>query len=163
MDHLHSHFGVPVPGVYVANNYRTALQYPIASTARPGYGGCKPGISGGTVIAHDGTYPMRCVLRCLALPTNQLWHSTRTRQSLFMPQHLYITHIIFHAVHPEICHQSYENHTFDETRCRDPSALLQTRAGQMIQYSDTSIPSTLTTMKRHHGKHVSRVTKTLQT
>ena len=89
---------------------------------------------------------MRCVLRCLALPTNQLWHSAKSHQSLFMPQHLYITHIIFHAVHPEICHQSYQNHTFDETRCLNPAVLLQSKAGRMKRYSGTAILGTLATM-----------------
>ena len=129
-DQLHEHVSMAVPGVYMANNYRSALQYPMTSTSRANTGGYRGGTSGGTLLAEDGTYPMRCVIRCLASPHHQLWHSTKTKQSLFMPSSVHITHIIFQAVHPEICHQVYAQLSFGETTVTKVQKLLTLKNGR---------------------------------
>ena len=65
---LYKHFQLPVPVAYMANNYGAALQYPIWVTSREHYGGSHKGISGGRLMATDDTYPMHCVIRCMADP-----------------------------------------------------------------------------------------------
>eukprot|EP00974_Lingulodinium_polyedra_P090721 8798620-Lingulodinium_polyedra.AAC.1 len=61
-DALTEHFGFPVPGVYVAPSVRAAMQYPIAPTTLnvtvPGQRK-KSMIPGGTLIARDGSAPLR--------------------------------------------------------------------------------------------------------
>ena len=76
-DHLQYHFGMAVPGVYVADNFNTASQYPIYATTGkvPVTGSLKAqDIPGGSVIAHDGTAPLRAVFRCIARKSDRLWH-----------------------------------------------------------------------------------------
>ena len=71
-----SHYGMPVPGVYVAPSWRTASQYPIMPTTGnvPAPGQNKQSqLSGGTLIAGDGTPPLRVVVQMMAEPTKRLW------------------------------------------------------------------------------------------
>eukprot|EP00974_Lingulodinium_polyedra_P074112 7181390-Lingulodinium_polyedra.AAC.1 len=61
---------------------------------------------GGTLVANDGTPPLRVVLRLLADPEDKLWKRTKqTEQSLFQPEHLYISHVFIYAVKPEYVHE----------------------------------------------------------
>ena len=57
--YLMAQYDTAVPGVYVGVTFTTASQYPMAVTAANGW-------SGGQLIAPDGTYPMRAVLRIIA-------------------------------------------------------------------------------------------------
>ena len=87
--------------MYVAKAWRVASTYPMTETTRTHGVGSVPG---GSLIADDGTYPMRAVIRVVADPDQQLW-STGSNQALLMPQGLHITHSFFYAVHPEIIHR----------------------------------------------------------
>ncbi len=101
-DNLQYHFGCSVPGVYVAKSWRVASTYPMMETTKV-LPSCKHSVNGGTLVAFDGTPPLRCVIRCLANPQNQLWHRS-TNQCLFRPQDLHITHICIYAVSSSMVH-----------------------------------------------------------
>ena len=62
------------------------------------------GVPGGSIIAWDGSYPMRMVVRCLAKTTDQLRHKG-SNQSLFRPKDLHITHLCIYAVGPQFVHR----------------------------------------------------------
>ena len=109
-EHLYTVWNVPVPGVYVAKDFNTASGYPIAETTEPCKENKKKGVSGGTVIAEDGSFPYRVVIRMLAHDQAHLWKKTEKTSShifLFRPQDLHITHIILYPVHPEHQHKRY--------------------------------------------------------
>ena len=55
------HFGVTVPGIYMAKDFKTALYYPNGITTHDKAGGCAGGVAGGSLIATDGTLPYRFV------------------------------------------------------------------------------------------------------
>ena len=106
-EHVARHFGVAVPGVYVADNFSTASQYPIYNTTGPvqipgNKKMRKDGVPGGSYVAYDGTPPLRCVLRCLARRRNKVWR--RGTQAMFKPKDLFISHVMIYAVHPRYCH-----------------------------------------------------------
>ena len=61
-------------------------------------------IDGGALIALDGTFPRRAIVRCLALGVHVL-RSKGTNSVLMMPQSLYISHIFLSAACPSIVHQ----------------------------------------------------------
>ena len=95
-----------IPGWYVAKPLKVAATYPIHQTTSPvrAWGGYhKEGVAGGTMIATDGTYPLRAVLRFVALPEKQLWHRG-SNVSLFMPSDLFCTHVVFYAVDAKFKH-----------------------------------------------------------
>ena len=105
-DSLMAHYGVPVPGVYVAKSLKVATTYPIYNTT--GYvevQGSKhrDGLPGGTVISDDGVLPIRCVRRFVGFPNSQLWHKG-SNQTTFRPEDLYCTHMVFYAVGPHLTH-----------------------------------------------------------
>ena len=90
------HFGVLVGGAYVACAFATAMAYPMACTTRGKVGGCKDGVQGGTLLAYDGTYPLRAVVRCVAKRGDYLWRKRPTKgnsQYVYMPKSMFITHI----------------------------------------------------------------------
>ena len=70
-----------------------ASNYPIEPTTGP-IEKNSAGVSGGSYVAHDGTPPLRAVVRFLAKSSRQLWHRGNN-QSLFMPKDIFITHISF--------------------------------------------------------------------
>ena len=99
------HFGFAVPGVYVSPTWAGAAQYPLLETAGPiSVDGCRyrRGVSGGALLAKDGTLPMRAVIRCVAKTTDRLWHRSvrKNKQSMFMTHDLHITHIYIYSVAP---------------------------------------------------------------
>ena len=89
-------YDTAVPGVYLAVTFSTASQYPMAVTAANGW-------SGGQLIAPDGTYPMRAVLRIIARNDKKLWKRNvkNNVQYLFRTDEVYITGVILYAVSPE--------------------------------------------------------------
>ena len=104
---LTRHYGVPVPGVYVAPTLEGAAMYPINSTtgvvAAPHR--AKPNeYSGGSLLALGGMFPVRCILRVIGSPNKQLW-ARGSSQHLFMPHDLYIANIIIYSVHPSLVHE----------------------------------------------------------
>ena len=98
-DAVMAHFGMTIPGVYVSRSWQVAKTYPMFQTTGP----VKiPGqkkeieIAGGSIVANDGTRPLRAVVRCVARPSNRLWHRD-SNQDLFMPKDLFITNVYFIA------------------------------------------------------------------
>ena len=57
------------------------------------------------MIATDGPYPLRAVLRFVAKPDTQLWHRD-SNQSLFIPSDLFCTHVVFYAVDAKFTHET---------------------------------------------------------
>ena len=106
-EHLSHHFGCPVPGVYVARSLQMAKCYPMTETTDevtvPGQKK-KSKIAGGSLIALDGTCPIRCVARCLVNPDRKLWKKADSSQYQYMPGDLHITHLYFYAIDPEYSH-----------------------------------------------------------
>ncbi len=102
-DSLKAHFGVPVAGVYVAKSWSTASYYPMEQSSMP-HKSDRSGVPGGSIIAWDGSFPMRMVIRCLAKTTDQLWHKG-SNQSLYRPKDLHITHFCIYAVGPQFVHR----------------------------------------------------------
>ena len=100
-EQLSYHYGVPTPGVYVADSFIGAATYPIYPTAGPvKVRNIKKlqDISGGSYISHDGTPPLRVVFRLKARRSDRIWK--RDRQSQFMPADLYISHVCVNALRP---------------------------------------------------------------
>ena len=135
-DLLQTHFGALIPGVYMAHDFSTAMTYPMACTTRGKVGGCKDGVQGGTLLAYDGTYPLRAVVRCVAKRGDYLWRKRPAKgnsQYIYMPKSMFITHIFFYAVELEMAHvvhgtiQSYQVSTemaeqlLTDTRLFQPS------------------------------------------
>ena len=99
-DLLLTHYGIKIPGVYVAKSLKVATTYPIHNTTEvvQAWGSYnRGGVAGGAVIAADGTYPLRAILRFVAKLDAQVWHRN-SNQSLFMPSDLFCTHVVFYAV-----------------------------------------------------------------
>jgi hypothetical protein len=105
-DALEEHFGVPVPGVYLAKSWKVASSYPIYATTGP-VPESKSGVGGATCVAIDGTPPLRAVIRCLVDTSNTLWHRG-SNQSLFKPSDIFITHVCFYAVHHRLLHYEHK-------------------------------------------------------
>ena len=104
--------GVPVPGAYVAKSWYVASSYPIScTTGEVTLQGSTytTGVPGGTLLAEDGTFPMRAVVRCVALENRSLW-SKGSNQCLFMPSDLFITHLCIYAVKAELVHMVHMNY-----------------------------------------------------
>ena len=76
-DAMREHFNVPVPGVYLARTFPTASQYPMNETtgrvSLPGQRKESRGVPGGTLVALDGTPPLRAVFRCVIKESSHLW------------------------------------------------------------------------------------------
>ena len=106
--HLEEQYGLPVPGVYVAKDWSVGSQYPIQPSTTEPIPQNKNGVNGGSLIALDGTPPMRVIIRCLGNTSRQLWHKSKN-QVLFMPENLYISHISFYAVHPRLIHKYHKS------------------------------------------------------
>ena len=81
---------------HLAKSWHVASGYPWHPTTGPVHYNEKDGISGASLVATDGTPPLRCLLRVLVNPHDTLWHSG-SNQSGFMPEHIHITHICFYA------------------------------------------------------------------
>ena len=105
-DALQNHFGLPVPGVYMAKSGKVATSYPIQATTLP-IGENKSGVGGGSYVALDGTLPLRAVVRVLADTSQQLWHRS-TNQASYRPSDLHITQACFYAVHPRLAHAAHQ-------------------------------------------------------
>ena len=87
----------------------------------------------------DGTYPLRCVLRCLMSMNDQIWERPQTSQHATLPKCLWITHVIIYATHP--CLTSSESY-FTEAQRWIPKDVLPT----MTEVKDgrlTSMPLSL--------------------
>ena len=76
----HRHFGVPISGVYLADNFETAMHYPMTTHTYTGrLQECKSGVGGGEVIAGDGTPPLKVVFRRVVDPTHYLFFAGNLR------------------------------------------------------------------------------------
>ena len=108
-DNLLRHYGVPVPGVYLASSWQRASGYPMNCTAQlRRTGNTRKGwrqAPGGTLVATDGTMPIRVVFRCLIRKQSWLWKRTDSSQLLALPEGIFITHMTIYAVKPELAHQ----------------------------------------------------------
>ena len=107
-DQVMQHYGIAVPGVYVTPSWSVAASYPMTRTTGPvtiNGEKFKGGLAGASLVARDGTYPMRALIRCVAQRYNRLWHRDRNnnKQSMFMPQHLHIAHIYLYIPHGIQC------------------------------------------------------------
>merc|ERR1712015_159404 len=73
---LHPHYGVAVPGVYVSPIWKCATNYPMRVTTGPivvGSSGSAQCHSGATLVANDGTFPLRAAFRVLVRKDRRLW------------------------------------------------------------------------------------------
>ena len=110
---MQAHYGVVVPGVYVTPSFQTATYYPMQpTTARVTVQGYKKKacIPGGTLLAHDGSYPMRCVLQLRGRRDKALWRRKGVQAS-YLAKDLWLEQVHIYAVKPEYCH----NHHLTET------------------------------------------------
>ena len=120
-DALEAHYGITVPGVYLAKSWCVASTYPINPTTGR-ITESKSGISGGTRVAVDGSPPMRAVVRCIADTSRTLWHRG-SNQSLFKPEDLFITHVFLYAVHDRLLHELHRDITLSSFPVREDEAL----------------------------------------
>ena len=95
-DALEEHYGSPVPGCYVSKSWQVAMHYPLAKSTLP-QPEDRSGLPGGSLVALDGTHPLRCIVRCLARTSMNLW-SKGSNQSAYRPCDLHVTHLCFYAV-----------------------------------------------------------------
>merc|ERR1711954_42319 len=134
-----NHYGVLVPGVYVSPLWACAAQYPLEETTGPVVvdGVNYPsGWAGGSLVSEDGTHPLRALIRCMAIDSDRLWHKNdaKNKQSLFMPQSLYISHIFLYAVPPQFVHrhQLLEERVQVENKSKD---------GEQLIFSESFVPT----------------------
>ena len=120
-DALEAHYGIAVPGVYLAKSWRVASTYPINPTTGR-IPESKSGISGGTRVAVDGSPPMRAVVRCIANTSHTLWHRG-SNHSLFKPEDVFITHVFLYAVHDRLVHELHRDITLSSFPVREDEAL----------------------------------------
>jgi len=85
-------YPVHVPGVYASSDFYTAAGYPMEASA------AKANSNAGSLLARDGTPPMRAIVRCLAAKCDRLWKSKN--QAMYYPHKLHMTHIMFYGVEP---------------------------------------------------------------
>ena len=74
-DKVMRHYGVATPGVYVTPSWSTAATYPSLETTGSVTIDDKDfvgGLAGASLVARDGTYPMRALIRCLAQKSNRI-------------------------------------------------------------------------------------------
>ena len=69
---------------------------------------------GGEIISRDGTPPIRVVLRCISMKTEQLWHkhNKSNDQRGFMLKHVYISHIMIYALPPFMASAAHAHTTW---------------------------------------------------
>ena len=101
-DALLEYFGCPVLLNYWAKSLHVAAHYPIYSTTGP-QPESRGGLSGADLVAYDGTPPLRATLRGLARSTRTVW-SRKSNQSGFMPQDVFITHLILWSCDRRLLH-----------------------------------------------------------
>ena len=65
--------------------------------------------SSGEALAADGSSCFRVFLRLLGNTTDQVWRRQKNHQVGFMQGDVYISHVYFQAVHPELVHEEREN------------------------------------------------------
>mgnify|MGYP001358055637 FL=1 len=100
-------WGIPVPMVYLSMKVGCAAYYPSQPAFSRYTGRGKETMSGGEIIARDGTPPLRIILHCQAVSNQQLWSKKAGKkqsndQRAFMPQDVHITHITWYALKPEM-------------------------------------------------------------
>ena len=120
-DALEAHYGIAVPGVYLAKSWSIASTYPIDPTTGR-ITESKSGISGGTRVAVDGSPPMRAVVRCMANTSRTLWRRG-SNQSVFKPEDLFITHVFLYAVHDRLVHKLHRDISLSSFLVREDEAL----------------------------------------
>ena len=111
MDEVQNIYGVIAPLAYCATNFTTATQYPEVGWTPPcekgsdqfAVTGTRAATGCGMLVSTDGTYPLRCVLRCIMSSQDVIRRRSSSKQVATMPRCLWITHIIFFAVHPVLC------------------------------------------------------------
>ena len=102
---LQAHFGVAVPGVYLAKSWTVATWYPAEATSQR-VAENKHGVPGGALLSVDGAHPMRLILRCVVRSSDHIW-KRGSNQSLFKPQSVYISHACFWATAARLCSVRY--------------------------------------------------------
>ena len=99
-------YGVHVPLVHVSTQLSTAIQYPTQKRTPP----CAKDSEqyrvtqdvnptpAGYMVSNDGTYPIRCVMRCVMNKWDFVWK--KGVNGATFPDCIWCTHFIFIAVHP---------------------------------------------------------------
>ncbi len=82
-DALQDQSGIPVADVHVTKKWTVASCHPMEKSSSP-HPADRNGVPGGSLIARDGSFPMRVVGRCFAETADQLWHKG-SNQSLYKP------------------------------------------------------------------------------
>ena len=98
---------MPVPGVYCHTTYDAAQWYPCLPTTVSVTFQNEPEsymYAGGSLIATDGTHPMRAVVRVMASKHDALWRR-KDHVWLFKPDDLHIAHVYWSATRPELIHR----------------------------------------------------------
>ena len=147
--------------MYVTPSFQTATTYPMTpTTAKVKVQGQRnhASIPGGTLLADDGSFPLRAVVQMRGRRDKQLWRRGKV-QSQFLPKDLWIEAIHLYAIRPEYCHarhlteRSYthdlRNIELSETRWMDEmniaasKAFMPTATLPLIRYSlDSQDPNT---------------------
>ena len=111
-DGLHAHYGVVTPGVYVTPSWHCATNYPMLETTGPiKVGNSKRGEnhSGATLVAQDGTFPLRAAFRVVVRRDKRLWKRANGNniQGQYRPEDIHITHIVLYATDPIYVQKSH--------------------------------------------------------
>ena len=109
VDDLRACYGVPVPGVYVSNEFDMAQWFPCMPTTGPIKLSAEEEeaeYAGGSLVSTDGAFPLRCVIRVLADSRHYLWRKPKY-SAMFRPEDLFITHVYWYAVRPELIHRRH--------------------------------------------------------
>ena len=109
VDDLRACYGVPVPGVYVSNEFDMAQWFPCMPTTGPiklSAEEPEAEYAGGSLVATDGAFPLRCVIRALANSHHHVWRKPKYTAT-FRPEDIFITHVYWYAVRPELIHRRH--------------------------------------------------------
>ena len=108
VDDLRACYGVPVPGVYLSPEFDMAQWFPCSPTTGPITleGEPEAEYAGGSLIATDGAFPLCAVIRVIANTNVHLWRKPKYT-SLYKPEDLFITHVYWYAVRPELIHHRH--------------------------------------------------------
>ena len=87
---VQEHYGVVVPAVYVTPSFQTATHYPMVPTIEKVnvQGQVNHGsIAGGTLLADEGSFPLRCVIQLRGRRDKALWRRAKV-QAQHLPKDL---------------------------------------------------------------------------
>ena len=116
---MSEYYGMPPLCWYLADNTATALSYPHMHSSHQGPGGNR--VTGASLLAIDGSYPIRMLYRVEQRGKDAFWQRGKTKQKAFPIDSGYLACIQFVAVPPWQMHEDLKYLRVFEVRLEDGS------------------------------------------